>query len=318
MRDTFVRTLTEIAAERAEVMLLTGDLGFGVLDEFAARFPRQFLNMGVAEQNMTGVAAGLALEGHVVFTYSLGNFPTIRCLEQVRNDVCYHQANVKIVTVGGGMAYGPLGASHHATEDLAILRSLPNMMVVSPGDLWEVAHATRALVDHPGPAYLRLDKSAAQPSHQPSEQFRLGRARMIRDGGDLTLVATGGILEEAVRAADLMKLQGVSCRILSIHTVKPLDTEALEAAARETGGLVVIEEHTVDGGLSGAVAENLMELGVSPGFFVRMGLPSCFSSTVGTQHYLRAVYGLDAKAIVEAVTARHCGVLERERGRAVR
>jgi transketolase len=304
MRDVFVRTLTEIAARRPEIMLLTGDLGFGVLNDFAARFPRQFLNMGVAEQNMTGLAAGLALEGHIVFTYSLGSFPTIRCLEQIRNDVCYHEANVKIVTVGGGMAYGAVGPSHHATEDLAILRSLPNMTVVSPGDHWEVAHATRALIDHPGPAYLRLDKSAAPPSHQPGERFRLGQARMIRDGADLTLVATGGILEEAVRAADLLEGSGVFCRVLSIHTVKPLDTEALSAAARETGGMVVIEEHTVDGGLGGAIAEALMEAGVSPGFFVRMGLRNTFSSVVGSQQYLRKVYSLDAEAIARTVSAR--------------
>lgn len=312
MRDVFVRTLTEIAARRPEIMLLTGDLGFGVLNDFAARFPKQFLNMGVAEQNMTGLAAGLALEGHIVFTYSLGSFPTIRCLEQIRNDVCYHEANVKIVTVGGGMSYGAVGPSHHATEDLAILRSLPNMTVISPGDFWEVAHATRALIDHPGPAYLRLDKSAAPPSQQPGEQFRLGKARMIRDGADLTLVATGGILEEAVRAADLLEGCGVSCRVLSIHTVKPLDTDALSAAARETGGMVVIEEHTVDGGLGGAVAENLLELGVPPAFFLRIGLRSCFSSTVGSQHYLRKVYGLDAQAIVDAVLARRCGHRETE------
>ncbi len=305
MRDVFVRTLTEIAARRPEIMLLTGDLGFGVLNDFAARFPKQFLNVGVAEQNMTGLAAGLALEGHVVFTYSLGSFPTLRCLEQIRNDVCYHRANVKIVTVGGGMAYGPVGPTHHATEDLAILRCLPNMTVVSPGEHWEVAQAVRALVDLPGPAYFRLDKSAAPPSHQPGERFQLGKARMIRDGADLTLVATGGILEEAVHAADVLESKGVLCRILSIHTVKPLDTEALSAAARETGGMVVIEEHTVDGGLAGAVAENLLELGVPPAFFLRIGLRSCFSST-GSQHYLRRVYGLDAQSIVDAVLPMCC------------
>ena len=304
MRDVFIRTLTEIAARRPEIMLLTGDLGFCVLNDFVARFPKQFLNMGVAEQNMTGLAAGLALEGHIVFTYSIGSFPTLRCLEQIRNDLCYHQANVKIVSVGGGMAYGSVGPSHHATEDLAILRSLPGMTVVSPGDHWEVAEATRALVDHPGPAYLRLDKSAAPPSNQPEERFRLGEARMIRDGADLTLVATGGILEEAVRAADLLAGHGLFCRILSIHTVKPLDTEALSAAARETGGMVVIEEHTVDGGLGGAVAENLLELGVPLEFFIRIGLRSCFSSAVGSQRYLRKVYGLDAQAIVNAVLSR--------------
>ena len=159
MRDNFIRILTELAPRRPELMLLTGDLEFGVLNEYITRFPRQFLNVGVAEQNLSGLAAGIAFEGYTVFTYSIGNFPTLRCLEQIRNDICYHDANVKIVSVGGGMSYGSVGFSHHCTEDLATLRSLPGMLVLSPGDLWEAAEASRYLVSHHGPAYLRLDKS---------------------------------------------------------------------------------------------------------------------------------------------------------------
>ena len=304
MRDEFVRTLTELAAQRPEVMLVTGDLGFGVLNDFTARFPKQFLNVGVAEQNMTGVAAGLALEGRIVFTYSLGSFPTVRCLEQIRNDVCYHEASVKIVTVGGGLSYGPVGATHHATEDLAIMRSLPNMVVISPADHWETVEATKAITDLPGPAYLRLDKSAAPPTTKPGETFEIGRARMLRNGEDVTLVATGGIAGEALKAADILAEAGVTCRVLSIHTVKPLDVLSLSRAARETGGIVTIEEHMVEGGLGGAVAESLMEAGVAPGFFVRFGLQSCFSSVVGSQMYLRKVYGLDADSIAATVRSR--------------
>jgi transketolase len=282
-------------------MLLTADLGFGALDGFISRFPRQFLNVGVAEQNMTGLAAGLALEGHIVFTYSLGSFPTLRCLEQIRNDVCYHEANVKIVTVGGGMAYGAVGPTHHATEDLAILRSLPNMTVVSPGDHWEVSQATRALAGLRGPAYLRLDKSAAPETARPGEEFRLGSARVVREGEDFTLVATGGILGEALAAAERLAADGVECRVLSMHTVKPLDAEALRRAARETGGIVTVEEHTIEGGLGGAVAECLLEAGDVPKVFHRIGLRDGFSSVVGSQRYLRRVYGLDAGAIARAV-----------------
>lgn len=285
-------------------MLLTGDLGFGVLNDFTARFPRQFLNMGVAEQNMTAVAAGLALEGHTVFTYSLGGFPTVRCLEQIRNDVCYHDANVKIVTVGGGMAYGAVGPTHHATEDLAMLRSLPGMHVFSPGDLWEAAECTRYLVSHRGPAYLRLDKSAAPATAQPGEAFRPGMIRTVREGSDVTLAATGGILGEALLAADALAELGVFCRVLSVHTVKPLDTDTLVAAASETGGMITIEEHAVDGGLGGAIAEALMETGAFPRFFVRMGLRNTFSSVVGSQQYLRKVYSLDAAAIVRTASAK--------------
>lgn len=304
MRDSFVAVLTEVAARHPELMLLTGDLGFGVLDNYAARFPRQFLNAGVAEQNMSGLAAGLALEGHCVFTYSIGNFPTLRCLEQIRNDICYHGANVKIVCIGGGMSYGPVGFSHHATEDLAILRSLPGMLVLSPCDLWEAAEATRYLVTHRGPAYLRLDKSAAPVEMRFGESFQPGSIRTVRQGSDVTLAATGGILEEALLAADSLAEQGIFCRVLSVHTIKPLDTHTLVAAAKETGGIVSIEEHAVDGGLGGAIAESLMEAGVFPGFFVRMGLRNTFSSVIGSQRYLRKVYSLDAATIHRTVSAK--------------
>jgi transketolase len=283
---------------------LSGDLGFGVLNDYIARFPRQFLNVGVAEQNMSGLAAGLALEGHTIFTYSIGNFPTLRCLEQIRNDICYHGANVKIVCIGGGMSYGAVGFSHHATEDLAILRSLPGMLVFSPGDLWEAAEATRYLVSQRGPAYLRLDKSVAPLTTRPDEVFQPGRIRMVRDGSDVTLAATGGILGEALLAADALAGQGIFCRVLSVHTVKPLDADSLAAAAIETGGIVSIEEHTVEGGLGGAIAETLMEIGAFPRFFVRMGLRNTFSSVIGSQQYLRKVYSLDVPSIVRAVSVK--------------
>ncbi len=301
MRDVFVKTLSGLAASRPEIMLLTADLGFGVLTDFAARFPRQFLNVGVAEQNMTSLAAGLAMEGHVVFTYSLGSFPTLRCLEQIRNDVCYHNANVKIVTVGGGMSYGAVGPTHHATEDLAILRSLPHMLVAAPGDNWEAGHATEAIAAHQGPAYLRLDKSSAPATAGPGDSFTLGRVRTVREGLDLTLAAAGGILGEALQAADLLHAHGFHSRVLSVHTLKPLDAGALVAAAVETGGIVTIEEHNLDGGLGSCIAEALLDRQTAPGFFVRVGLRSCFSSVVGSQAYLRKAYGLDAQSIVAAV-----------------
>jgi transketolase len=201
------------------------------------------------------------------------------------------------------MSYGPVGASHHATEDLAIMRSLPNMVVISPGDLWETAEATRAIVGLSGPAYLRLDKSAAAPSHISGDAFQLGRIRVIRQGWDVTLAATGGILGEALRAADLLSAHSVTCRVLSVHTVKPLDQAAFVSAARETGGIVTMEEHSLDGGMGGAAAESLLDAGAAPGFFLRFGLRT-FSSIVGSQSYLRQVYGLDAGAITNAVLAR--------------
>ena len=304
MRDTFLRTLTLLTRTRPDLMLITADLGFGVLDDFISQFPGQFLNSGIAEQNMTGLAAGLALEGRTVFTYSLGGFPTVRCLEQIRNDVCYHGANVKIVTVGGGMSYGAVGASHHATEDLAIMRSLPNMVVVSPGDLWEAEEATKAILDIRSPVYLRLDKSTAPATNKPGEKFELGKARTVLDGSDVTLAATGGTVCEALCAAHILASHGVSARVLSVHTLKPLDNASLCAAARETQGILTIEEHAVEGGLGGAVAESLLESNAVPGFFTRLGLRSCFSSVVGSQTHLRKVYGLDAASIADAALAR--------------
>lgn len=304
MRDTFIKALSEMAAADPSIMLLTGDLGFGVLNNFQAEHPRQFLNVGVAEQNLSGVAAGLALEGHRVFTYSIGNFPTLRCLEQIRNDICYHSLPVTIVAVGGGFSYGALGASHHATEDLAILRSLPQMTVLAPGDKWETAALTRALGSAAGPAYLRLDKSSAPDTGRSGEILAWGRARRLRDGNDLTLVATGGILGNVLAAADELAEQGCSCRVLSMPFVQPLDGLALQQAVTDTAGLVVVEEHTLAGGLGGAVAEALLDQGAVPRLFLRLGLTGGFPEVVGSQAYLRQLRGLDTPSIAGAVLAR--------------
>lgn len=282
-------------------MLITGDLGFGVLTDFAQRFPRQYLNAGVAEQNMLGMAAGLALEGRTVIVYSIANFPTLRCIEQIRNDACYHDANVKIVAVGAGFSYGALGISHHATEDIAIMRALPGIRVVSPGDRWEAAEAIEALVNAPGTAYLRLDKSFAETDPSPGTTFQLGRFRRTREGRDISLFATGGILRCAMEAAGTLQAQRIECRVYSAHTVKPLDHEELARAAAETGGIVTIEEHTLDGGLGGAIAESCMDRGVRPRVFARLGLAGEFSSIVGSQNYLRKRYRLDSDSIAAAI-----------------
>ena len=301
MRNEFIRQLLELAREDDRIMLVTGDLGFSVLDEYQRELPKQFLNVGVAEQNMTGVGVGLALSGKIVFTYSIGNFTTLRCLEQIRNGACYHGANVNAVAVGGGFSYGPLGFSHHATEDLAILRALPEMTVLSPGDRWETAGATRALVERPGPGYLRLDKMPAEPTHGPGDVFEVGKARMIRDGDAMTLVATGGVLGEAINAAATLAEEGIDCRVLSVHSLAPFDAEAIAAAASETGGIITIEEHMTHGGLAGAVSEACMDAGVMPRQWRRLGLPGRFATEVGSQPYLRARYGLDAASVADTV-----------------
>src|SRR5437879_9322206 len=194
MRTAFIQTLNELADRDPRVCLVVGDLGFSVIEEFATKPPDQFGNAGVAEQNMIGLAAGMALTGKIVFTYSIGNFGTLRCLEQIRNDVCYHRANVKVVAVGGGLAYGNLGVTHHASEDVAIMRALPNMTVVTPGDPVEARLATRAVVAHGGPCYLRRGKTGEPVVHAEEPAFELGRAITMREGSDLTLIASGGML----------------------------------------------------------------------------------------------------------------------------
>ena len=300
MRDNFIRALTELTAEDPSVMLVTGDLGFGVLADFMERYPDNFLNAGVAEQNMTAVACGMAMAGARAYTYSIGNFPTLRCLEQLRNDVCYHGADVTVVAVGGGFSYGQLGMSHFATEDLAILRALPEMTVVAPSDPWQAYALTRQLHERGGPSYLRLDKGQAGMAEGPIE---LGKVRQVRDGWDAVVFATGGILGEAVAAADALADEGVFISVIDVHTIKPLDVEGVCAAASSCGHVVTLEEHTVIGGLGGAVAEACLEGGVPVRGFKRLGLDDRHPSIVGDQQYLRAHFGIDRHGVAAALRA---------------
>jgi transketolase len=298
-----MRALFDEASRDPRITLVVGDLGYSVVEQFAEKFPKQYLNAGVAEQNMTGLAAGMALAGRIVFTYSIANFPTLRCLEQIRNDVCYHNANVKVVAVGGGFAYGSLGASHHATEDIAILRALPNMTVIAPGDPVEAEHTARAVAAMPGPAYVRLGKAGEPRVHTGPIDFRIGRAIQLREGDDIALLSTGGMLPDVVAAADtLAREHGVTARVLSVHTVKPLDVEAVTRAATETELVVTVEEHGEIGGLGGAVAEVLAEL-EGAARLKRLAVPSAFSRPVGSRDYMRAAHGLTAEGIVSSVVA---------------
>ncbi len=261
MRTAFIKELFELAKQDERIVLIVGDLGFGVVNPFMEQLPRQFLNAGVAEQNMTGMAAGMALSGKIALTYSIANFPTLRCLEQVRNDVCYHNANVKIVSVGGGFTYGAMGATHHALEDLAVMRAMPGLVVVAPGDPVEARAATRAVIAYHGPCYLRLGKAGEPVVHQSPIDFELGKA-----------------------------------------ILKPLDAEAVLAAARETGAIFTIEEHSVLGGLGSAVAEVLAE---ADGFkvpFKRLGVPTGFSPHIGSQEYMQECHGLTEAGIAKSVT----------------
>ncbi len=304
MRTAFLDTLYELARADRRIVFITGDLGFSVVERFMADLPDQFVNAGVAEQSMTSLAAGMALNGKIALTYSIANFPTLRCLEQVRNDVCYHRADVKIVAVGGGFAYGALGASHHATEELGVMRLMPGMVVVAPGDPIEARAATRAIVARPGPCYLRLGKAGEPNVHPGPIDFQLGRAIQLRDGRDLTLIATGSMLATAVAVADRVAVRGVGARVLSMHTLAPLDVAAVRAAAHETRALVTLEQHSVVGGLGSAVAEVLAEEGAGDGEplpdvrFRRIGVPSAFAERVGSQGWMERQLGLDEEGVL--------------------
>jgi len=298
VRAAFIRTLIDLARTDERIFLLVGDVGYSLVEPFRQEFPRRFINVGIAEQNMTGIATGLALCGKIVFTYSLANFPTLRCVEQIRNDVCYHHASVKIVASGGGLAYGALGTTHHVTEDLAIMRALPNMTVVAPGDPIEAGLATRAVAEWTGPCYLRLVRTGDPIVHEAVPHFQIGKAIIVRDGNDITLVASGGILYNTIKAAKQLEQRGIKARVLSMHTVKPLDTEAILVATRETSALITIEEHNIIGGLGSAVAEVLAESANSHIAFKRIGITDSFCSQVGSQEYLWNAYSLSVEDIV--------------------
>jgi transketolase len=304
MRTAFVESLLEEARKRADVMLLTADLGFSVLERFRDALPRQFLNVGVAEQNMMGIASGLADVGKVVFTYSIANFPTLRCLEQIRNDVCYHGYPVRVVSVGGGLTYASQGYTHHGVEDIGVMRALPGMVVIAPGDPFEAAAATKALCSFAGPAYLRLGKAGEPRVHAGPVDFTIGQAIEVLPGGDVTLASTGGMLKHAMETADSLRKEGVSARVLSVHTVKPLDVAAIERALRETKALITVEEHNVGSGLGAAVAQVVAAHEGPRARFRRFGLPDEPYSRTGSHSYLREMMGDLRTVALEALRPR--------------
>ena len=300
MRNTAIGELCRLAETDGRVMLLTADLGYGVVDRFAERFPDRYVDVGISEQAMASMAAGLAREGRVPFLYSIGNFPTLRCLEQIRNDICADALPVKIIAVGSGFSYGQLGMSHHATEDMAALRALPNMSVFSPADRWEAAAAVRTALSDPGPCYLRLAKGG-EPDLHPGPVEDICRPLPLREGSDLTILATGAIAAEALGAAELLAEKGVSAAVYSVPAVQPLDGTAVRRAARGKL-LVTLEEHNVTGGFGGAVAELLSELPAHAPL-LRLGLTG-FTPGVGDRAWLRHACGIDAEGVAAAVLRR--------------
>ena len=304
MRADFFESLLKLAKENDSIYLLVGDLGYSFVEPFQQQFPNQFLNVGVAEQNMIGIAAGLALSGKIAFCYSIANFPTARCYEQIRNDVCYHNSDVKIVSSGGGVGYGNLGVTHHTTEDIAIMRALPNMTIVAPGDNIESGLATRAIALRRGPCYLRLAKASAMRVHHSAPDFEIGKAITIKHGEDVALISTGGMLTNAVSASALLEEHGISCEVLSMHTLKPIDDKTILSLAGRVKLIVSLEEHGPIGGLGSAVSEVVSQEGGNKTPILRLSIDDPFANIVGSQEFLQQYHGLSVESIVKKVTER--------------
>lgn len=300
MRKVFNETLIKIAKDDPRIFMVLADIGYGEVEPFAQLFPERYYNCGVAEQNMTGVACGLAMEGNIVVTYSIANFPTLRCLEQIRNDVCYQNQNVKIVVIGGGLAYGCLGVSHHSTEDIAIMRALPNLVVCAPCDTIEAEAATYAMIEHQGPFYYRCGYKGEKDLYGGPIDFQIGRANTVLEGKDATVIFTGTVGYNAKLAVERLREEGIHCRLVSMHTIKPIDKQAVVEAARDTGVIIVVEEHNLSGGLGSAVAETLVDEGITNVRVKRLGIPDIYVGYVATHPTLLDKYGLSVNKLYEA------------------
>lgn len=300
MRIAFVKTLYEIAKNNDQIMLLTGDLGFSVFEKYIEDLPKQYLNMGVSEQNMTGAAAGMAIEGKIPLIYSIIPFTTMRNFEQIRNDICYQNLNVKIVGVGAGFSYGSYGHTHHALEDIGILRTLANLVILCPGDPIETALATEAAFKHIGPVYLRLGKAGEPNVHKTIPNFKIGKGLTISDGKDVTIIGTSTFLYRAWEVTNKLKGKGISSRLISMPTIKPFDSKIVVESAKKTQAIFTLEEHSIIGGLGSAVAEIIAENKL-PVIFKRIGVPDRFTKVIGCQEYMRNANGLSVEQIVETI-----------------
>lgn len=300
MRDAFVNTLLRIMQNDKSVIMLTADLGFGVLAPLWEAIPDRIINVGIAEQAMTGIAAGMAAEGKTIFTYSSCNFPSMRCLEQIRMDCAYHDLNVKIVGTGCGLSFGNLGVSHHAIEDIAITRAIPNMVVAVPADQEEAAAMTNAIYLHYGPAYLRLDRDGEPAIHEKLGALPLGKSLKVLEGEDIAIFTAGSIMDEVIKARNRLSNAGLSVAVYSFPTVKPIDKETIIDCVKRYQYIFTVEEHNVVGGFGSAVAEVLAQSDRTAKLEI-IGINDMFSHIAGSQQFLREYYGIDAYSISERI-----------------
>jgi len=297
-RDAFENKLRELASEDDRIVAVVNDsVGSSKLNQFGQMYPVRLVNVGIAEQNMIGVGAGLANGGLIPFVCGASPFLTGRALEQIKADLAYSNANVKLCGMSSGMAYGELGPTHHSIEDMAWLRAIANMTVIVPADPVETAQTVEVAASTAGPMFIRLSRLPVPIVHDPDYHFEIGKAALLRDGGDVTLIANGVLVAQALEAAELLAKEGVRARVLNMSTVRPLDNEAVRAAATETGGIVTAEEHTVFGGLGSAVAEVVVTTHPVP--MRILGVPGVFAPT-GSAAWLLEHFGLTAQGIFDA------------------
>lgn len=300
MKGPFIKTLTKLAEKDKNIYLLTGDLGFAVLEDFANKFPKRFINCGVAEQNMIGVAAGLAMEGKKPYVYSIIPFLTMRCLEQIRNDICYQRLNVKLVGIGGGFSYDSLGATHYAIEDIAILRALPNMTVLSPADPIEAEELILKSYQLEKPTYIRLIRGGEKEIYKSRPQLEIGKPSVLKDGNDGILIATGIQVDVCLDVVERLKESGYGFKLINLHTLKPIDRGLLLREVKEIKNIFTLEEHNIIGGLGSAIAEILAESNWH-GFFKRIAVLDEYPLETGTAEYLRKKYNLDTEQVVDDI-----------------
>ena len=283
-RAAYGEVLQEIGEEFPDVVVMDADLSESTMTcHFAEKYPDRFYNMGIAEQSMMGTAAGLATCGITPICSTFAVFASMRSGEQIRTSICYPKLNVKVVTTHSGLSIGTAGATHFCEEDLAIMRALPNMTVIAPSDFLETKKAVRAALKMDGPVYIRLGRGDAAVLYSELDDYEIGKAITIQDGTDVTLIATGVMVQRAVAAAKLLEQEGVSCRVVDMHTIKPLDTEAVIKAARETKGIVTLEEHNVKGGLGSAVSEIVAELKGEKAPVKILGIPDVFGGVASAE-----------------------------------
>lgn len=299
MRTAYLDTLYDLAGKDRRVYALISDNGAIVYDRYRRDFPKQYLNLGISEANMLGMAAGMASCGKIPFAYTIGAFLAYRAYEFIRNDICMQKQNVKIVGTGAGEVYSALGPTHHSTEDLGGLRSLPNLTIICPASPVEVKKATVAAYEYDGPVYLRLGTNKEPEIYDSECLFEIGKGVVIRNGYDITLVGTGSILKDIMEAADLLQAEGIHARVINIHTIKPMDREVIIQAVEETGKVIAIEDHNIIGGLGSAVAEVIAEWGKGVRF-VRMGLNG-FSNGYGAYREVKEKNGIGIRQICHKV-----------------